>query len=557
MSSNLETLKLESRHLRGTLALELANAEPGFSEASQHLLKPHGFYQQKDRDRRKDAAPPPPALMVRGRIPAGRLDALAWSTWDRLADEFGDGSLRITTRQSLELHGILKGDLKATLKGLRDALQTSSGACGDVVRNVVAPPNPTGRPEVQALAEVAAVLSDHFRARSRAYAEIFLDGEPVDPVTEAEPIFGATYLPRKFKIAVTLAGENAVDLFTHDLGLAATWAEGRITGWHLFAGGGMGMSHGNDQTFPRLADPLGWFPAEGLLAVVEAAVTAYRDSGDRTNRKRARLKYVLHDRGAAWFRAEVETRSGVRFQDLEPPPWTTPSLLGWHAAGDGTYAFGLHTLSGRINDGPERRLKTALREAVARFHLHVQLTPEQDLILEGIPSGDRPALEALLRDHGVLLDRPASAYNRALACVALPWCGLAVAEAERHLPQFLDHLQAALDRHGKAHLAPTFRVTGCANGCARPYAAELALVGQAPERYVLWAGGDAEGTRLAFPVVEKVPSADLPGLFDRLVNFWTSEGRLDERLGAFAHRIGPGALAAALTAAPALSGLER
>ncbi len=553
MSSNLEALKLESRHLRGTLAEELANPEPGFSEASQHLLKPHGFYQQKDRDRRKDPVPQPPALMVRGRIPAGRLDSQAWATWDRLADEYGDGSLRITTRQSLELHGILKGDLKATLQGLRDALQTSTGACGDVVRNVVAPPNPTGRAELQWIEDVARILSDHFKARSRAYAEIFLDGEAVDPATESEPIFGDAYLPRKFKIAVTLAGENAVDLLTHDLGLAATLEGGALNGWHLFAGGGMGMSHGNAATFPRLADHLGWVPAADLLRVVEAAVTAYRDSGDRGNRKRARLKYVLHDRGAAWFRDEVEARSGVPFQDRELPPWSTPSLLGWHEAVDGTLALGLHTLSGRITDTPERRLKVALRNAIDRFHLQVQLTPEQDLILRGIRPGDRDALTRLFQEAGVATDRPAPAHDRALACVALPWCGLAVAEAERRLPEFLGHLQAALDRHGKAGLAPTFRVTGCANGCARPYAAELALVGQSPERYVLWAGGDAEGTTLAFPVKEKVHRAELPELFDRLVAHWAAEGLPGERLGAFARRVRPEALAATLLLEPVRS----
>ncbi len=547
MSSNLETLKLESRHLRGTLAQELAGPEAGFSEASQHLLKPHGFYQQKDRDRRKDPVPPPPALMVRGRIPAGRLDPLGWSTWDRLADVYGDASLRITTRQSLELHGILKGDLKATLQGLRDALQTSTGACGDVVRNVVAPPNPMDREELTWIEDVAHVLSDHFKARSRAYAEIFLDGEPVDPLTESEPIFGDTYLPRKFKIAVTLAGENAVDLLTHDLGLAATLEGSGISGWHLFAGGGMGMSHGNDATFPRLADHLGWIPATDLLRVVEAVVTAYRDSGDRGNRRRARLKYVLHDRGAAWFRGEVEARSGVPFEPREVPIWATPSVLGWHRAADGTLALGLHTLSGRITDTPERQLKSALREAVDTFHLQVQLTPEQDLILRDIRSEDREALTQLLHGAGVVTDRPGSAYDRALACVALPWCGLAVAEAERHLPEFLAHLQAALDRHGKADLAPTFRVTGCANGCARPYAAELALVGQSLERYVLWAGGDAEGTTLAFPVKDKVHRTDLPHLFDRLVAQWAAEALPGERLGAFARRRRPDALAAALS----------
>lgn len=547
MTASAEDLKRHSRHLRGTLAEELASAEPGFGEGSQQLLKPHGLYQQTDRDARKAAkaageAPPPPALMARGRLPGGRLDARAWAVWDALADTYGDGSLRITTRQSLELHGLLKGDLKATLKGLRDGLQTTTGACGDVVRNVVAPPNPTGRPELARLAAEAARLSDHFKAASHAYAEIFLDGEAVPPETEVEPLYGETYLPRKFKIALTLAGENAVDLLTHDLGFAATLEGGELTGWHVFAGGGMGMTHGNDQTFPRLADLLGWIPAEALLATAEAVVSVHRDFGDRANRRRARLKYVLHDRGAAWARAEVAARSGVRFEDRPLPPWSTPSLLGWHRAADGTWSLGLHTLSGRLQGA----LKTALRQAVAAFDLGVQLTPEQDLVLTGIRPGDREAVRARFEAHGLALEAPGRAYDRALACVALPWCGLAVAEAERSLPAFLAALQEALDRHRKGAAAPTFRVTGCANGCARPYAAELALVGQAPDRYVLWAGGSAEGTELAFPVRDKVTPAELPALFDRLVAAWSAEGHPGEAFGSFARRLRPAGLAEAL-----------
>jgi sulfite reductase beta subunit-like hemoprotein len=549
MSSDLESLKAESRHLRGTLKEELATADPSFSTDSQHLLKPHGLYQQKDRDRRGEVPAPLPALMVRGRIPAGRLSSEAWLAWDEIADRFGDGSLRITTRQSLELHGVLKGELKDTLQALRDALQTSQGACGDVVRNVLAPPNPWRRSDLRRITEEAVRISDHYKAKSRAYAEVFLDGEAVDPRQEEEPVYGATYLPRKFKVALTVVGENAVDLFTHDLALAATFEGESLTGWHLFVGGGMGMTHGNANTFPRLADHLGWVPHDALLQVTDAVVTAYRDSGDRTNRKRARLKYVLHDRGVEWFRAEVEARSGVVFQARALPPWSTPSTLGWQSASDGSWSFGLHTLSGRI--AGDR--KHALREAVATFHLEVQLTQEQDLILLGISDAARPALERLLAEHNVSIDAPTALASRALACVALPWCGLAVAEAERSLPHFLDLLQSSLDRFAPNKPAPTFRVTGCANGCARPYAAEIALVGQTPDRYVLWAGGNAEGTRLAFPVLEKVPTSELSSVFDRLVSLWAEQGAPEESLGAFAHRLRPAALAQALTLAPAES----
>lgn len=542
MSSDLERLKAASRHLRGTLKDELATADPSFSADAQHLLKPHGLYQQKDRDRRGETPAPLPALMVRGRIPAGHLTPAAWLAWDEIADRFGDGSLRITTRQSLELHGVLKGDLQATLTSLRTALQTSQGACGDVVRNVLAPPNPWKRPELSRLAQEAARLSDHYQARSRAYAEVFLDGEPIDSSQEEEPLYGATYLPRKFKVALTLAGENAVDLYTHDLALAAAFEQDQIQGWHVFVGGGMGMTHGNANTFPRLADHLGWVPHDTLLQVTDAIVTAYRDSGDRANRKRARLKYVLHDRGVEWFRTEVEARSGVTFQTRPLPPWRTPSALGWHPASDGTWSLGLHTLSGRIAGDRKR----ALREAVAAFGLDVQLTPEQDLILLGIRDEARPAFATLLAAHGVQVEPPTALSSRTLACVALPWCGLAVAEAERNLPSFLEKLQRSLDRFAASRPAPTFRVTGCANGCARPYAAELALVGHAPDRYVLWAGGEAEGTHLAFPVLEKVHTTDLQEIFDALIALWNAEAEPQESFGTFARRYRPAALADAL-----------
>jgi sulfite reductase beta subunit-like hemoprotein len=306
------------------------------------------------------------------------------------------------------------------------------------------------------------------------------------------------------------------------------------------------MTHGNEATFPRLADHLGWFPAELLIPVVEGVVTAFRDHGDRTNRRRARLKYVLHDRGADWFRAEVESRTGIRFEDRELPAWSTPSYLGWQEASDGTWSLGFHTLSGRVQ-GP---LKAALRQVVTEVAAEVQLTPEQDLLLLGIEADQREAVEAGFRAHGIAIPKPEALASRALACVALPWCGLAVAEAERALPEMLTAFQRSLDRHGKSRLAPTFRVTGCANGCARPYASEVALVGQTPDRYVLWAGGDAEGTRLAFPVAEKVASAELPALFDRLVAVWAAEGHDGERFGDFAQRMRPAALAEALASAP-------
>jgi sulfite reductase beta subunit-like hemoprotein len=361
--SPLETLKRQSRHLRGTLAEEAAGPDAGFSKDSEHLLKPHGLYQQKDRDHRKEATP---VLMLRGRIPGGRLEPAQYLAWDDLADRYGDGSLRLTSRQTIELHGVLKGDLKPTLQALRQAVLTTQGACGDVVRNVTLAPNPWQREDLRQLEPLVELLSTHFLARSRAYTEIWLDGKPepepepagpADPVDPVEPLYGTTYLPRKFKISLTVAGENLVDLYTNDLGFAATFADGLLEGFFVFAGGGMGMTHGDPTTFPRLADLLGWIPAGDLLAVAEAVVLIHRDESNREDRRHARLKYVVAARGASWMKQELERRSGARFQDRPLPAWNTSGVLGWLPRADGTWAYGLSIRPDRRapQAGPEGR----------------------------------------------------------------------------------------------------------------------------------------------------------------------------------------------------------
>jgi sulfite reductase beta subunit-like hemoprotein len=537
--SPLETLKRQSRHLRGTLAEEAAGPDAGFSKDSEHLLKPHGLYQQKDRDHRKEAQP---VIMLRGRIPGGRLEPAQYLAWDDLADRYGDGTLRVTSRQTLELHGVLKGELKRTLQALRQAVLTTQGACGDVVRNVTLAPNPWQRADLRQLEPLVDLLSSHFLARSRAYTEIWLDGTPepepepdgaADPV---EPLYGATYLPRKFKLSLTVAGENLVDLYTNDLGFAATFTDGLLEGFFVFAGGGMGMTHNDPTTFPRLADLLGWIPAGCILPVAEAVVLIHRDESNREDRRHARLKYVVAARGVPWLKQEVERRAGIRFQDRPLPAWNSSGVLGWLPRADGTWAYGVSVPSGRIG-GP---LKLALKAVVADHRLAVQLSPDQDLILLGIPGDQRDAVDAALRRGGVQEADPLS--RRALACVALPLCGLAITEAERAMPDFLRLLRAALVRHGRLERAPVFRVTGCANGCARPYSAELALVGQAVGKVAVYAGGSAQGDRLAFELRQKVAVDDLGDLFERLVSAWTAAGRGDEPFGDFAQRLGPEAL---------------
>ena len=532
MSTNaVEALKAASNYLRGNLAEEVADPDPSFSKDGQVLVKFHGFYQQKDRFEKTK----PPVLMLRGRIPGGRLSADQYLAWDNLAERYSDGTLRLTSRQSIELHGVLKGDVKASLQGRHAALQTTKGACGDVVRTVTQAPNPWLRPDLAQLDAVVDRLASHFQATSNAYAEIWLDGERVDPEREQERIFGPTYLPRKFKFSVTVAGENLVDLYTNDLGLAATFdSNGILDGFFVLAGGGMGMTHGDDTTFPRVADFLGWIPLTALIPVAEAVVGVHRDEGNREDRKHARLKYVIARKGLPWFKADVEARAGIIFEGRPLPPWHTTPVLGWLDRMDGTQALGLSIRSGRIGGS----LKAALREVVTTFRPAIQLSPDQDLILLGLKPEDRSWVEAILARHGQPLEALDPLASRAMACVALPLCGLALAEAERVLPDFLGEIRSALARQGLAGRSLVFRMTGCANGCARPYTAELALVGQTAKSYALYAGGDPEGTRLAFSVAHKLAVDEFPSALDRLFSTWAAKGHQNEAFGDFAARAG-------------------
>jgi sulfite reductase beta subunit-like hemoprotein len=530
-TSPVEALKAASSHLRGNLAEEVASSDPSFSKDGQVLVKFHGFYQQKDRFEKGK----PPVLMLRGRIPGGRLSAEQYLAWDDLADRYGDGTLRVTSRQSIELHGVLKDDVKATLQGLHAALQTTKGACGDVVRTVTQAPNPWLRPDLAQLDTVVDRLASHFQATSNAYAEIWLDGERVDPEREQERLFGPTYLPRKFKFSVTVTGENLVDLYTNDLGLAASFdSNGILDGFFVLAGGGMGMTHGDDTTFPRVADLLGWISPAALIPVAEAVVGVHRDEGNREDRKRARLKYVIARKGLPWFKAEVETRAGIAFEARALPPWHTTPVLGWLERTDGSLALGLSIRSGRIGGS----LKAALREVVTTFRPAVQLSPDQDLILLGLRPEDQALVEAVLARHGQPLEALDPLTSRAMACVALPLCGLALTEAERVLPDFLGEIRGALARQGLGGRSLIFRMTGCANGCARPYTAELALVGQTAKSYALYAGGDPEGTRLAFPVAHKLAVDEFPSALDRLFAAWAANGSQAEAFGDFAARVG-------------------
>jgi len=497
-----ETIKLASHHLRGTVAQDLADVATGtISEANSQLTKFHGLYMQDDRDRRaarKQAGQEKAyAFMLRLRLPGGRATPQQWLVLDELAGQLASPSLRLTTRQTFQFHGILKVNAKPFIQRMHQVLLDSISACGDVNRNVMVSPNPERNPVLQQVYEQARAWSEHALPRSRAYHEIWLDEELVAG-GEPEPLYGDTYLPRKFKTGFALPPSNDVDIFTQDLGFIAIVAGGRLAGYNVVAGGGMGMSHGNEETFPRLADLLGFIPADKVIAIGEAVLTTQRDHGDRTNRKHARLKYTIEDHGVAWFKGEVERRSGIIFEPAREFYFTTTGdPHGWHECADGTWFYGLHILSGRIKDLPGWPMKTALRE-IAEMHTgDFRLTPSQNLTISGVTAAQKPVIEAILAKHGLAGENNRSRLRLdALSCVALPTCGLALAESERVLPEILEKFEAVLAGAGLKNDAISLRVTGCPNGCARPYLAEIGLVGRAPNKYALYLGASHNGTRL-------------------------------------------------------------
>jgi sulfite reductase (NADPH) hemoprotein beta-component len=499
-----EGIKLASRHLRGNLKADFADAStPTVSGDSDQLTKFHGLYQQDDRDQRialkkagKDKAY---SFMLRVRLPGGKATAQQWLTLDKLADEFAWPSLRITTRQTFQFHGVLKASMKPLIQGMHKVLLDSIAACGDVNRNVMAPVNPERSPVLEEVYQHAKRWSDYALPKTRAYHEIWLDEELVaggEP--EREPMYGDTYLPRKFKTGFAVPPTNDVDVFSQDLGFIAIVENGKLVGYNVTVGGGQGMSHGNVETHPRLADIIGFITPDKVNAVGEAVLTTQRDHGDRTNRKHARLKYTIEDRGIEWFKAEVEKRSGVVFAPEKPFKFTTiEDPHGWHKCADGTWFYGLHILSGRIKDVAGWPMKTALREIAQMHRGDFRLTPSQNVTISGVSEKEKPVIEAILARYDLDKENQRSGLRlNALSCVALPTCGLALAESERALPDILARFETILEEAGLKDDAISLRVTGCPNGCARPYLAEIGFVGKAPGKYALYLGASYNGTRL-------------------------------------------------------------
>jgi sulfite reductase (ferredoxin) len=567
MTTAVEDIKGGSNRLRGDLADELIDGSDRFSAESGQLLKFHGIYQQDDRDVRRARKTAGDDLdyscMVRCSVPGGVLDADQWLAIDALADEVSDGSLRLTTRQGVQYHFVHKGDLHQLIGTLNRGLVTTYAACGDVVRNIMVTPAPDRGRDLDRLHGLADRLAAHFQPASAAYWELWVDGEkavsagpaqtrptqtrPARQETD-EPIYGATYLPRKFKMGIAWPGDNSIDVYSQDLGIVPLDGPDG-PGAVVLAGGGLGRSHKDETTFPRLAEPLAWVPDHQLIDVVEAVVTTFRDEGDRTDRSHARLKYLIEERGIAWLRTEVEQRTGHRLADPLPlPDWDRPrSSLGWHRQDGGRWYLGIAVPSGRLTDSGGVSRRRAIRTVVERFGAEVRLTPHQDLLLCGIDDADRVAIDAIMADHGVprATELPLTVIS-SMACPALPTCGQALGEAERVLPEVTGLLDQLLGERGLGDVRIETRMTGCPNGCARPYVAELGIVGRTKTAYDIFVGGDPAGTRLATAVVESVPLQKLSDVLQPLLDRFRSERVDDEAFGQWANRVGVDALAADL-----------
>jgi sulfite reductase (NADPH) hemoprotein beta-component len=537
----VETIKADSRRLRGTLVESLADPVTGaIAEADTVLLKFHGSYQQDDRDlreeRRRSLLEPDYSFMIRTRTPGGVVSPEQWLKMDAIATRFANRSLRLTTRQAFQFHGVIKRELKPTLQAINAALIDTIAACGDVNRNVLVAANPLQSDLHARVYAHAARLSDHLLPNTRAYYEIWLDEEKVaDSGAEEEPLYGPTYLPRKFKTAFAVPPLNDVDVFAHDLGFIAIAEGGRLVGYNVTIGGGMGASHGDPETYPRLADVIGFVTPEQVLAVAEAVLTAQRDFGNREVRKRARLKYTIDDRGLDWFKAEVERRAGFKLAAARPFEFEhSGDRYGWVEGEDGRWHLTLHIAAGRVADGDGATHLSGLR-AIARVHRgEFRLTPNQNLIIAGVPAELPGEIDKLVTKHGLDGWRRGSALARhALACVALPTCGLAMAEAERYLPDFSARLDAVLARLGLTDAPILLRISGCPNGCSRPHLGEIALIGKGPGRYNLHLGADARGQRLNRLHLENADESAILAALEPLLARYAAERSAGEAFGDF------------------------
>ncbi len=542
---SVERIKAGSRGLRGKLAEGLRDEVTGaILPGDTALLKFHGVYQQDDRDARNDRQhrklEPAYQFMVRLRMPGGVCSPAQWLALDELVQRYASASLRTTTRQTFQLHGVLKRDLKQTIQGINEALFTTLATCGDINRNVICHPNPA-LSRVHASAHgLAERLSTELLPRTRAYHELWLDDECVTPLPEPEPLYGATYLPRKFKIAIAIPPSNDVDVFAHCLGFIAVTENDRLAALNISVGGGMGMTHGDGTTFPRLGQVIGSCAPEQALDVAKQVIAIQRDFGNRVNRRRSRFKYTIEDRGLKWFVTELESRLGWSLNQALPFTFTSRGdLTGWATGDDGRRHLTIRVPSGRIADHGATRLLTGFRE-IARIHTgDFRITPNQNVIIANIEPRRTEEIEDLAATHGLLATRRQSALrHQALSCVSFPTCGLAMAESERAMPKLLGRLEPVLQAAGLNEQSIDLRVTGCPNGCARPYLGEIALVGKGPDSYKVFLGGSALGDRLASFYQDNVSLDGAVTLLEPLLHEYAATRFESEPFGDWALRQG-------------------
>ncbi|MBF7982633.1 MULTISPECIES: assimilatory sulfite reductase (NADPH) hemoprotein subunit [Rahnella] len=542
--ADAERLKKESDFLRGTIADDLKDGlTGGFNGDNFLLIRFHGMYQQDDRDIRAERAEqklePRHAMMLRCRLPGGVMTPAQWLGIDKFAEDSTlYGSIRITNRQTFQFHGILKPNVKPVHQLLNklglDALATAN----DVNRNVLCTSNPVESELHREAYEWAKKLSEHLLPRTRAYAEVWLDQEKVE-TTDEEPILGATYLPRKFKTTVVIPPQNDVDLHANDLNFVAIADNGKLIGFNVLVGGGLSIAHGDKATYARTASELGFIPLEKTLAVAEAVVTTQRDWGNRTNRKNAKTKYTLERVGVPVFKAEVEKRAGIQFAEIRPYEFTgRGDRIGWVKGIDKQWHLTLFIENGRILDYPGKPLKTGLAE-IAKIHKgDFRLTANQNLIVAGVAEKDKDAIETLARNHGLIDDGVTEQRKNSMACVSYPTCPLAMAEAERFLPEFVTKVEGIMHAHGVGDEHIVLRVTGCPNGCGRALLAEIGLVGKALNRYNLHLGGNRAGTRIPRMYRENISDAEILTIIDELVGRWAKERETGEGFGDYVIRAG-------------------
>ncbi len=558
--SKNESIKAHSQHLRGQIKAELAEETPAFTDDSEQLLKFHGIYQQDDRDKRKEARArgldKHHQLMIRTRIPGGVMAPESYLAHDEISRRWANGTIRVTTRQDIQLHGVLKKDIKRSIRAINEALLTTLGGCGDVERNIMCCPAPSADPFHAEVDRWIAAMVHELTPHTGAYHEIWMDGEIVKTSEpEAEPIYGERYLPRKFKTTVALEGDNCVDIYAHDLALVAMRAEdGKLRGFNVLVGGGLGRTPNKPQTFVAIAEALAFVEPDQVVDLAREVVAVQRDWGDRTNRKHARLKYTIADRGLPWFRDELQGRVSFQLQPPESLQWRpVDDHLGWHEQGDGRLYLGLFIENGRIGDSGEVRSATGLRRVVDEFQTQVRLTAQQNVILAGIEPGDRPKIEQVLAEHGIMpVDKVPHAIRHSMACPAIPTCGLAVAEAERVLPALIRRISAVLDELGLGEERISFRMSGCPNGCSRPYLGDVGFVGTTLGKYDVMLGGDFDGTRLNRVYAPNVPIGEIPEMLRQLFVEFRSGRAQAEGFGNWVDRVGFDALRTkTLSGAPA------